>query len=276
LESDFKEKLYKNNKKEYFSDTLKNAIGVPKDIEIAKFALDFLIRINHMKSQEDLETVLASPFFLRFKNILDHEYYLQKLQTMDKKPDLDLSLINEEVNEEIKEQVRKESTRELDEQIRQKKTIYESIPSVLDEQNDIAEPVPVEFVKASQYDPWWTRMGLNSNPFPTYDGLGNIPDSLYERIIIMTDIYEKYVHYIQNFPLELFKSVVFYGEFGSGKTTLFEYLKKPLIKNHIYPALIRLFAEPVVPEEPEKQPDHEPNPPMHHQAPKNQPSQPNQ
>ena len=87
-------------------------------------------------------------------------------------------------------------------------------------------------------------MGLISNPFPTYDGLGNISDSLYERIIIITDIYEKFVHHIHNFPSELFKNIVFYGEFGSGKTTLFEYLKKPLVKNHIYPAFIRISAEP--------------------------------
>src|SRR5207244_1947702 len=137
-----------------------------------------------------------------------------------------------------------DSTRDIEQKIKEAQATYESIPSILDEQNDIPEPMPVEYVKTTRYDPWWKSMGLNSNPFPTYDGLGNIPDSLYERIIIFSDIYEKYVYYIDNFPSELFKSIVFYGEFGSGKTTLFEYLKKPLIKNHIYPAFIRISAEP--------------------------------
>ena len=96
LEKDFKEKLYKNKKKEYFSDLLKNAVGIPKDTEIANKTLDYLIRINHIQNKGDLESTLAKPFFARLKNILDPEIYLQKLEIKEKRPDLDPSLIHEE------------------------------------------------------------------------------------------------------------------------------------------------------------------------------------
>jgi hypothetical protein len=66
-------------------------------------------------------------------------------------------------------------------QIKEKQLKYESIPSVLDEQAEIAEPEPPEYTTPSQYDPWWITIGLNSNPFPTYDGLGNISDYYLEQ-----------------------------------------------------------------------------------------------
>ena len=74
-------------------------------------------------------------------------------------------------------------------------------------------------------------------------GIRNIEKSFYDEIIVPTEIYEVYVNYVNNVQTELFKNVVFYGEFGSGKTTLFQYLEPLLIKNNIYPAFIILYAE---------------------------------
>lgn len=49
--------------------------------------------------------------------------------------------------------------------------------------------------------------------------------------------------WIKGFSGELFKDTIFFGYFGSGKTTLFDYLKKPLINEKIFALRIQLFAE---------------------------------
>lgn len=107
VEEPFLEKVYKQNKKEYFTDQLRNKIQI-KDAEIAKAALDYMIKINFIKDKDTLERILQLSFFSRDR--VDYSYYVQKLDLMNKRPDLDLGLIDKEEYktrkfEEIKDQV---------------------------------------------------------------------------------------------------------------------------------------------------------------------------
>jgi hypothetical protein len=142
---------------------------------------------------------------------------------------VDIDKIKEKL-EEPKEQL-KYTTQDITPLIEDKRNETqasdESNKSLSDQQVDIQELVPLKEIGETQrrYEPWWKTLGLSSDPFPTMAGLGNIKDSLYDSIIVFTELYDKYEYYISNYPTELFKNIVLYGEFGSGKTTLFQYLK---------------------------------------------------
>jgi hypothetical protein len=204
LQDNFQEKSYRDNKRALFYGVLRNQVGTPKDKEIATAALNYLFKLRHFKSLEQLEKVLDLPFFS--KNIENPDYYIQKYQAGKNKVEIDLKVLgNEEYRAQLKEQLKQEilleHSEEIDEEIRKKQAISNSIPSVLD--NDPTYDEPREEVKVEveeNYLPWWKKLGLKADPFPTVDGLGNITENLYEEIIIKTNIYEKYVSYIRNSP----------------------------------------------------------------------------
>lgn len=155
------------------------------------------------------------------------------------KIEIDLKEIqNEEYKNRMKEQLKREMiaeySSEIEEEIRKKQALSNSISSVLDYTQDSEEPIESTENTEEKYLPWWKKLLLKADPFPTVDGLGSIAENQYEEIIIKTSIYEKFVSYIRNTPEELFKNTIFYGQFDSGKTTLFEYLQKPMIQNAIY------------------------------------------
>jgi len=68
---------------------------------------------------------------------------------------------------------------------------------------------------------WWQRLNLRDNPFekPGSPHTGNI------EYIVETPIYKKYFDRTKNVDSILKKVFVIYGEYGSGKTTFFEYLR---------------------------------------------------
>jgi hypothetical protein len=247
LSPEFPEALYKEAKKKYFLSLNNTRIGVPKDAEVARATLDHLFKIGYITNKDTLTQVMQTSFFS--KNIFNPEYYTQKLETIEHKPNLDLGLIEkqeyfESKVDEFTERAIREKSQYIDEKIKEKMITYDSIPSVLDEEQVIFEPKPLPESKPSQYDPWWKKLGLTSDPFPSTVGIRNIKKSFYDEVIVFTGIYEQYVNNINNVQTELFKNIVFYGEFGSGKTTLFQYLEPLLIKNNIHPAFIILYAEP--------------------------------
>lgn len=255
----FSEKVYKQNKRVFFFEALQNKVGMPKDNEIANAALNYLLKLRFFKKLEDLQNALNLPFFSN--NIREHSFFIQKYEndrnnTEGNGLEIDFKHLEEKIYydkiyEKIKNDVIKQHSKEIEEKIKEKQDRYNSIPSILDTSDIYAEPsprqeqvVPLTDSITGKYLPWWKKIGLKGDPFPTIDGLGNIDEDDYEEIIIKTSIYEKYVSIVQNTREELFKNTVFYGQFGSGKTTLFEYLQKPMIRNKIYAILIRLSAEP--------------------------------
>lgn len=72
---------------------------------------------------------------------------------------------------------------------------------------------------------WWKRMGLPQNPFETNTGLSGISQDRYEEVVVKTPLVTKYKESLQSNP-ETFsgKTIMLTGDFGSGKTTIFQYL----------------------------------------------------
>jgi hypothetical protein len=132
---------------------------------------------------------------------------------------------------------------ELDERIIQKKKEYESLPSILDLPDPPPEPATAE--KSTEFSLWWQDMNLTADPFATTDGLSRIPKELWDKIIVKSEIIRRYQSYLERDPATLFsKSTIVFGEFGSGKTALFEYLSKDLVNHKIYPLYILFWTEP--------------------------------
>lgn len=220
--------------------------GVPKDGEIASVFIEHLISISYVKTPEELEEILDRPYFR--KNLYNKDSYMSLFKAKSEKIDLDITKIKEsvyttQVKQKIKDEVVKESTEEINEATKLALEKYHSIPSILDAK-DFEEPEINEKEEIDDpYQPWYKKLNLKDDPFPRQQGLDGIPDNLFENIVLKTDIFEKYIYYIDNQRSELFKDTLFLGIFGSGKSTLFDYLKKPLINKKIYPLHIQFLIE---------------------------------
>lgn len=247
LSTTFPSEVFKEAKRKHFAVILENRLGgIPRDSDIAKAAMEYFFKTGKIQNKDDLDRILQLDFFS--KNIFNYEYYAQKLGKV-KGIDLDPRLLkNEEYmnskKEELEKQIIEERGHDIDEEIRKKREEYESIKSKLESDYQLDQPEPQKIETTMKYNPWWKTLGLREDPFPSTNGIANIPDGDLERIIIKTEIYEKYVSYINNVPKDLFKNTIFYGQYGSGKTTFFQYLRKPLLRAHIYPIMITLQAEP--------------------------------
>lgn len=58
-----------------------------------------------------------------------------------------------------------------------------------------------------------------------------------------TEIFRKYISIIQNNPSNLFRNIVVFGDWGSGKTTFFGYIEPILYDCRLYPIYIQLGGE---------------------------------
>lgn len=104
-------------------------------------------------------------------------------------------------------------------------------------QQRAGEPTPDRIV-------WWDRLGLTASPFPTVDGLSEISEVFHDEIVLRIPVFQYYHDLVRSSPTALLgKTHVITGEFGCGKTTLFDFLKKPLITHDLLPLHLILDAE---------------------------------
>jgi hypothetical protein len=246
LSEDFHYTLFKRAKLDFFLDGHKS-VGVPKNEDIAAQAMHYLIRNGVINDKDKLSQVLSLPFFAKY---IRNKEPFEELIDMQKSPiaivdpkKLSEATFRDSIRMELKQEVIEEKTQEIEEAIRRKKEEYLSIPSILD-LSDFEEPIGQPELKLEeQFLPWWKRLKLSGDPFPTQEGLARITDELYEKVVYKTPIFEKYVVLTREASEELFKNTIFFGEFGSGKTTLFDYLRKPLMNARIFTVYIQLYAE---------------------------------
>ena len=252
----FPGKAFKKLKRGFFLDYAK--VSVPKDSEIAGEIIEGLIKSAQIRTEEDLQQTLELPFFKR--RIRNKPYYYERLRLriQQKEPLLDVSRLEqveyaEKVKEELKKKAREEiiqarevKIQELEEKIQAKKEEYLLIPSILDGK---AYPVPEVSERdeisdrETAYMPWWDKLGLKDDPFYSLEGLSKISREMYDQIVHKTEIFNKYEQMIEKSPKELFKNTVVYGQFGSGKTTFFDYINPELYGHKIYPIYIQLGGE---------------------------------
>lgn len=142
----------------------------------------------------------------------------------------------------IKKQVMEEATREIQEEIEKKKQEYLSIPSVID--GEIEEEPPIKKIKKHETTgEWWERFNLIENPFKVQEGLSQIPEEMYDDVVFKTPIYETYINRaLYNCDELLYKGRPLLGDFGSGKSTLIDYLGFSLIEQKI--KLFRIVLPP--------------------------------
>lgn len=247
---------FKKLKRDFFLDYARTS--VPKDSEIAAEIVEGMISSAQVETDVGLKGVLALPFFRRRIQNKDFYYERLHLRSQQKEPLLDVSRLKEveyaeKVREDLKMEAREEviqekeaKIQELEERIRSKKEEYLSIPSILDAEDYPVPEVPEREVISSQetvYVPWWDRLGLRDDPFYALEGLSRISHEMYDQIVHKTEIFDKYEQMIEKAPSELFKNTVVYGQFGSGKTTFFDYINPMLYDHKIYPIYIQLGGE---------------------------------
>jgi len=245
----FPEDLYKTTKRQYFLVQLNNSIGTPKDAEVADECLKYLLKTGQIKSKDRLDYFLQLPFLkAHIKESDAHVQYLE-LNILGKSAvDVDPAQIGkqeylEKIEGELRKRVVEEETEEIKKQIEAKKREYSLLPSVLDK-GDFPEPLPEPLITETEFIPWWKRLGLAADPFPSEVVLRKIARDLYETVVYKSTTFKQYLHYAENAPSELFKNTIFFGQFGSGKTTFFEYLQYALIDHGIHGLYIQLQSEP--------------------------------
>jgi hypothetical protein len=273
----------KKIKVDYFVHQHKRKFGVPKDKEIAEEAMRYLINIKKINKENVGEALQRCPFLAKNIDANYIENLFEESSTIDdsilnvedikklKQKDF-LKEKEDEIKhkaffeiEEEKKRTLNEISKEIDEKYRHE---FESLE--LQRREMEKEKIGIQKLKSEieDYDvgsiiksfpkkepkkvsdltiesDWWTKIGLFQNPFPSMDGFSKIDKKFFDSIVLMTPIFKKYYNLINdNFPEFIDKSYIITGEFGSGKTTLFDYLSKILINFEIYPINILLDAEP--------------------------------
>ncbi|MGA2308403.1 MAG: ATP-binding protein [Candidatus Bathyarchaeia archaeon] len=253
----FPAEVFKRLKQEFFLKFARER-SVPKDSDIAAEILEGMINSAQIGNESDLESILALPFFR--DKVSNKTYYRERLRLKLEKnePLVDVSKIKEaeygeKLKEEFKKQAReeviqekKEELQELDQEIAERTEQYFSVPSILDEEDYMVPEIP-ENGESSDLDipyvPWWNKLGLREDPFHRLEGLEEIDRALYDQVVCKTEIFNKYVTLIEKNPKDLFRNIVVFGQFGSGKTTFFEYVEPLLYDCRIYPIYIQLGGE---------------------------------
>jgi hypothetical protein len=246
--------VFKKLKHNFF--TLQAKSPVPKDSEIAGEILEGMITNSQISKEDELATFLGLPFFN--EKIQNKQYYSEKLglKLRQGAPLLDIESLKkaevaEKIRNEMREQIKKEviaeklsEIQEMDLKILEKNEEYRSLPSILDGQ-DYPLPDDMESEKSieERFVPWWEKLGLKEDPFRELEGLSRIDSSLYNRIIYKTEIFVKYESMVENSFSELFRNTVVYGEWGSGKTTFFDYMSPILANRKILPIYTQLGGE---------------------------------
>ncbi len=263
----------KNRKNNFFFNTLKRQYGNPNWAAIAHELIQMLVDSKDIVSQMDLDNLIQKTAFLAKAVITKIEHYTKNIVLSSNE---EIAEIWEEVKKRImdgsietlqnaKETVLYEAKKELKsvldvekrkldterEQLDNEKEQFQSkIDPYLNEKSEILLKKYEDKIKAKSYKtrpPWWHILGLTRDPFPSLFGLTDIEQEHYEDIVVMLPIFQKYKDLVVNYPGEILnKSTLFYGEYGCGKTTLFEYLYPFFIKSQICPLPVMLDAEPTL------------------------------
>ena len=252
LDKEFLASLYKTKKREYFLERYaKSKQGLPRDTEIANELMWYLIRNNIIINSTDLTNYLQLSFIAY--GVHDPQPYYDSLRLKNRlKPDIDFSKLKktdfiqslrEQLVAELKYDQTASQIADIEEEIKKKIEEYNSLPSIVD-QEDFPEPAPDELsIDSGEYVVWWRQLNLTGDPFPTTEGLMRIDPATYDSVVVKTPLFQKYLSYVKNTTNEVFKNTIFFGEFGSGKTTLFEYLKRALSSKEVESTYVQLYSE---------------------------------
>jgi hypothetical protein len=154
-------------------------------------------------------------------------------------------------NAEAEEHLLEERRRLLDTitQLRERKEVLDEAYSKLDSvpaDVDLETLIDQEAASSVAEDltVWWKELGLTSDPFSSNRGLSDIPKSKYDDVVVRTPFVQSYVDRIERQPDSFFgKTIVVLGEFGSGKTTLFQLVGAKAATRGLLPILMSLHPD---------------------------------
>lgn len=175
---------------------------------------------------------------------LTNEDYLRRIQ--DKFLEMAKNRVDEENSQVLKE------IEELRNELEKKK---EEIDKFTSELNKLPDDLSIQEIEEKTEKgqnienedvgiPWWKKIGLIQNPFDTNTGLYGIKTDKYEDVTVKTPLFKKYKSEFENASNSLVgKTIIIIGDFGSGKTTFFQYLSNRGIINAIRP--INIIINPL-------------------------------
>lgn len=232
---------YKAIKREYFGKTLQYKFGSPNDKEICNIFCETLIKNKKIHDKETLDQEIENVPFLRINNIKS-DGFLALIFTVSEeyalKDEVDKLQGIEKIEKQL-EWVKKEHSKEIESLISQKEEEYRRLPSIL-EDKDFKEPEYIAKRDRTSY--WWEDLNLKENPFPgPLDGLYMIDKSLYQSIIVETAPILWALDKLESPSLDIFhRGYLLAGEFGTGKTTFYDFISSHLTVKLIEPIRIAL------------------------------------
>jgi len=240
-EQQFEKKKYRDIKRAYFGEILKFQFGNPPDKEICNALINVLIKTKKIPDENALQRVVEEVPFLKMNNI-KAEKYGSILDLVSKKYAIIKEVNGLETFERVERElefVKKEKGKEIEDYIIQKTEEYRRLPSILDD-TEFEEPsAPVIQDMATT---WWEDLNLKENPFlGSLDGFGNIDRSLHEQLIVETPPIKWALDKLDRNPNDIFhKGYLLAGDFGTGKTTFYDFLAPHLTSKLIEPIRVAL------------------------------------
>jgi DNA replication protein DnaC len=230
----------------------------PSDNEIAAETVWYLMRHAGIPTRESLDHVLSNGIMA--EKCQNREVFYEKFEAQ--KPTqvpIDYGRIRksefwESIAEQFREQYEKEfhlrgqgvmdeeKIKELDHIIKEKMDRIAMLPSVIDA-GEFKEPAkPPEEFDIDEGKEWWQRLYLTDDPFKEKQGLYDIEPDRYDSVLVKMPLFTQYTHYMDELPQELFKNAIFFGQNGSGKTALLQYLQRAASLHQIDSAFVSLSA----------------------------------
>lgn len=244
----FPNNLYEEKKRDFYGRRLKHKYRRPKKSEVAKTLMGIIIK--SIQNHEELEHYFSKPLIMKNLPKKAKEIYLETISIKTSTDEgIDYKRLKDEAYKQLykgrlKEEVMKESSAEITAAIEKKRAAYLATPSVLDS-SEFPEPEIIGDISTPSDEeamPWWRKLELISDPFPG-NALYRIDKKLWDDVVYKTSIFSTYQSYINKYPTELYKNTIIFGEYGSGKSTFFEYIQSFLIQGKITPLYVSVYGE---------------------------------
>jgi hypothetical protein len=242
--NDFKKKEYNNLKRSFFGEDLKYKFQNPKDREIADILIKMIIKAHSIQDLETLSDFIDTTPFLKYCNIEAEKYTadLEKITETHRIKEELSGLKEYEKIEHLKQKAVEEAAVSIVEEIRLKKEEYRKLPSILE---DVEFEEPENIHTEDETIEWWQQLNLKENPFPgALEGLSLLDKSLFDEIIVTTQPIKWALQKLSSGRYDFFnQALLLGGDFGSGKTTFFDFISIHLLKHHIEPLRIAIMDQ---------------------------------
>lgn len=279
LSKDDRKETLKMMKKDFFHrESLKSSESFTL-AELAIETIKYLMHVSRIRSEDDLRKFVESSAFLSdfitehrmealvglikpsrltilkttdlgklrqedFRRKKEKEFLEAAKKVAEEKLQKERAKAMEEMRREKEhlEQLR-QAVQEKIEEVRKMESSLDKLPAMFDPEDYVStekekKPEPTDLGL------WWQKLGLLGNPFPTKLGLNRIPEEKYDEVVVFTKIFDEYLRMIDHSPQTLYgKTILIAGQFGSGKTTLIQYISYRLIPYRIIP--FQLVLDPI-------------------------------